>query len=89
MKKNRRLSDSYKFPGFRAYQKVKRFFGDQKSLIITMKRVEKKQYVQSVVNVQKVFMTKKPDWYGTYPVETNRFTLNWKYVVSIVGCARK
>ena len=89
MGKNRRLTDSYKFPGFQPYQKVKGIFGDQKSLIITMKRVEKKQYVQSVLKPQKVFMTEKPDWYGTYPVETNEFTLNWKYVVSIVGGARK
>ena len=89
MKKNRRLTDSYKFPGFQTYQKVKGIFGDQKSLIITMKRVEKKQYVRSAYKAQKVFMTEKPDWYGIYPVEINGFTLNWKYVVSIVGDARK
>ena len=89
MKKNRKLTDSYKFPGFQAYQKVKGIFGDQKSLIITMKRVEKKQYVQSAYKAQKVFMTEKPDWCGTCLAEINVFCLKLKYVESTVGDARK
>jgi hypothetical protein len=48
MKKNRRLTDTYKYPGFRPYQKVKGEFGDPKSIIITMKRVQKKLSVQIV-----------------------------------------
>ena len=74
MKKNKRLTDSYKFPGFHPYEKVKGKFGDQKSLIITMKRVQKKQYAQSVPRLQRVFMTEKPNWFVTYPAEINGFT---------------
>jgi hypothetical protein len=55
MGKNRRLSDSYKFPGFRAYQKVKGIYGDQKSLIITMKRVEKNN-MSDLLTILKKFL---------------------------------
>lgn len=82
MKKNRRLTDSYKLPGYQPYQKVKGKFGDQKSLIITMKRVQKKLFVQSVLKLHKVFMTEKPDWCGIYPVETSAFISKLRYVVS-------
>lgn len=73
MKKNRRLTDSYKFSGFQPYQKVKGKFGDQKSLVITMKRVQKKLFAQTVYILPKVFMTGKPGWYGIYPAEINAF----------------
>jgi hypothetical protein len=73
MEKNRRLTDSYKFPGIRPNQKVKGKFGDQKSLVITMKRVQKKLFVRSASKLQKVFMTGKPDWYGIYAAEIDAF----------------
>ena len=89
MKKNRKLTDSYKFFSYQPYQKVKGIFGDPKSLIISMKRVQKKQYVQYVLDHLKVFMTKKLDEYGIYPAEINGFTLNWKYIESIAGIVIK
>jgi len=89
MRKNRRLTDSYKFPGFRPYQKVKGIFGDQKSLIITMKRVEKKQYVQSAYKLHKVFMTEKPDWFGTYLAEINVFSWKLRYGESTAKAAKR
>ncbi len=89
MKKSRKLTDSYKFPGYQPYQKVKGIFGDSKSLIIRMKRVQKKHYAQHVTNPQKVFMTEKIDVFGIYRVETNGFTLNLKYVESIAGAVIK
>ncbi len=89
MKKNRRLTESYKFPGFQAYQKVKGIFGDQQSLIITIKRVQKKQYVQSVLKLHKVFMIGKQDWFGIYLAEINVFFWKLRYVESTAGDAKK
>jgi len=89
MKKNRKLTDSYKFPGYQPYQKVKGIFGDQKSLIITMKRVQKKQYAQNVFKHLKVIMTKKLDECGIYPAEINVYTLNWKYIESNAGTVKE
>ena len=89
MKKNRKLTDSYKFLGYQPYQKVKGIFGDPKSLIISMKRVQKKQYAQFVLDHLKVFMTKKLEKYGIYPAEINAYTLNWKYIESIAGTVIK
>ncbi len=89
MKKSRKLTDSYKFPGYQPYQKVKGIFGDSKSLIIRMKRVQKKQYAQYALEHLIVFMTKKLDEYGIYPAEINAYTLNWKYIGSIAGTVIK
>ena len=89
MEKNKRLSDSYKFPGFQPYQKVKGKFGDQKSLIIIMKRIQKKLFVQSASKLPKVFMTEKPDLSVTYPAEINVFFWKLRYVASTVGDVKK
>lgn len=52
MKTNKTLTELYSFPGFKAQSKLKGIFGDHTARIITLKRIQKKQFVPTVVKVQ-------------------------------------
>ena len=59
MIKQKRLSDAYRFPGFRPDQKVIGIFGDPKARVIRLKRIEKKHVVRTVAESIGAFMTAK------------------------------
>jgi len=48
MSKRKRISAVYKFPGFIPNEKISGIFGDPQSLVIRLKRIEKKRYAQVV-----------------------------------------
>jgi len=89
MRKYKRLSDSYRFPGFKPLEEIDGIFGDSKAIIIRLKRVEKKQYAQYVQKDIRVFTTEKSDMYVICLVATNEYISQWKYVVLIVRNAKK
>ncbi len=43
--RNKRLINSYSFPGFKPLDKIYGKFGDPKAIIIPTKRIKKKQFV--------------------------------------------
>ncbi len=73
MKKNKRLLDEYRFPGFRPVAKIKGKFGDSRARIITLNRRQKKQHVASVEPFIKGIMTTKQDLFVIYHVVANGF----------------
>jgi hypothetical protein len=80
MTTQKRLSDVYRFSGFRPLQKVAGIFGDPKARVIKLKRTEKKRVVQTVAGSAKVSMITKCVGSETFPAETREFTLRWKSV---------
>lgn len=87
MSKYKRLSDSYRFPGFTPFQSVKGIFGDPKARVIILKRSPKKQFVQSVEKRTGVFMIVESAVFGTSPVAILVYFWNWRYAVSNAGVA--
>jgi hypothetical protein len=61
MIKPKRLTDAYRFPGFRPEQKVVGIFGDPKARVLRLKRTEKKHVVPTVAGSIGVFTTIKYD----------------------------
>jgi len=89
MRKYKQLTDSYRFPGFRPQKEITGIFGDSKAIIIRLKRVEKKQYVQYAQKPIGAFTTEKLDTYVIFLVAINEYISQWKYVVLIVRNAKK
>lgn len=89
MNKHRRLTDAYRFPGFKPQQEVVGVFGDPIARVIRLKRIQKKQCARVVVSLQQVIMTTKYVGYAIFRAATNGCTLSWKYAALIVGDARK
>lgn len=47
MRKKRKISTAYAFPGYQAEKEIKGVFGDPGAIIIRLKRQEKKRYAQA------------------------------------------
>jgi hypothetical protein len=89
MKKIKRLTDSYRFPGFKPKQILTGIFGDSKARVIKFNRIEKKHVVQIAVENIKGTMTEKSVLSGIFPVEIRGFFSNWRFVVLNAGAAGK
>jgi hypothetical protein len=89
MRKNKKITDAYCFPGFHPYQNIKGIFGDPKSIIIFIKRTQKKLFVLIAENHQTVITTKKQNVCGIYLAATDRYILNLKYAVLTAGDVKK
>ena len=59
MKKNKKLLDEYRFPGFRPLAVVKGKFGDNKARIVQLVRRQKKLFAVVAELRAEVFMTEK------------------------------
>lgn len=79
MKKAKKLLDEYRFPGFRPLAVVKGKFGDNKSRIIKLVRLQKKLSVVVAERFLRVSMIEKKSWLGIYPVATLESICRWKY----------
>jgi len=64
------LSDGYRFPGYKAYQKVEGTEEEPSTRVITLKRVQKKRDVRSVGNHIGHFTTERYNESVTYHVVT-------------------
>ena len=87
MRKLKRLTDAYRFKGFTPSLGTQGIFGDPKSLIIRLKRREKKRFVQLVVELVKAFMTTRYAESETCPAVTNGSSWTWKSGVSNAAVA--
>jgi len=77
MKKQKRLLDEYRFPGFRPQAKIQGVFGDQKARIIRLERTQKKRFVDVAELCIEVITIKASGGYGIYPVEMPGFIWKW------------
>ena len=77
MKKQKRLLDEYRFPGFRPQAKIQGVFGDQKARIIRLERTQKKRFVDVAELCIEVITIKASGGYGIYPVEMHGFIWKW------------
>lgn len=89
MTEQRRLTDAYRFRGFKPQQKVVGVFGDPKARVIRLKRTQKKLHARRAVNLHQVIMTKRTIGYAIFHAAITEFILNWKYAALSVGNARK
>ena len=89
MRKPKRLSDAYRFPGWTPLETVKGVFGDPKAVVIELKRRQKKQSAPSAVSRRGVFTTARCAVCATVPAATGVCMWNWKFDASGVGGARK
>lgn len=78
MKKNKKLLDEYRFPGFRPLATIKGKFGDNKARIIRLVRRQKKLFADVAELFIEVSMTAKPDWSGICPAATPESILKLK-----------
>lgn len=89
MEKKRRLWDTYRFPGFRAEHTVSGIFGDPKARVIRLMRTEKKRRVEYAALFTIPTTTKRPEGFGTFPVEMCGFFWRWKSDGSFAAGAKK
>jgi hypothetical protein len=89
MRKQKRLTDAYRFAGWTPSERVKGVFGDPKAIVIELKRRQKKQSVHSAVNRQRVFTIARYAVSGIFPVVTGACMWSWKFDASFAGGARK
>ena len=89
MRKQRRLSDSYRFPGFKPKQAVTGIFGDPHARIVSLVRLGKKLYAVSARQPAGLSMTESSDEFATYPAAIPASTWNWRSGASSAGGAGK
>jgi len=65
----RSFTDGYKFKGYKAFKTTIKHPNDPESIIIKLKRIQKKLTVFYVVLAIVVFMTGKQYWQEIFPVE--------------------
>jgi hypothetical protein len=89
MKNTKRLTDAYRFPGFKPQQMVLGIFGDQKARIIRLKRLEKKRDVPIAAEKFMVSMIAKFAVSEIFPVETCGSFSKWRSVALNARVAKK
>ena len=47
MRKNKKLTDAYKFRGYAPTKNITGVFGDSRAIVIQLKRIEKKRYART------------------------------------------
>jgi hypothetical protein len=87
MRKTRHLTDAYRFVGFIPKQIVVGIFGDPRARIIKLNRIEKKHIVRNAERSILFFMTARCVVSAIFRVETQGFTLNWRFAGSFAGAA--
>jgi hypothetical protein len=73
-----RLSDTYRFPGFKPKEHIKGVFGEPETRIVRLERTGKKLPAGLVGEQAGPSMTRKPGVYVISPVGIPGFTLNLK-----------
>jgi len=89
MRKQRRLSDSYRFPGFKPKQSVTGIFGDPHARVVALVRQGKKLFAVSAERPAGLSMIVRPDGSATSPAAIPASTWNWRSGVSSAGGAGK
>lgn len=89
MRKPKRLSDAYRFPGFSTNQEIIGIFGDPKARVIRLKRLQKKLDAQTAEKPIMVFTTAKHGAFEIFHVATPGSIWKWKFAACIVRDAGK
>ncbi len=89
MRKHKRLTDAYRFPGWTPSQTVREVFSDPKARVIQLKRRQKKQSLQSAASRRGAFTTTRCGVSAIFPVATGASIWNWKFDASGVGGASR
>jgi hypothetical protein len=89
MKKAKRLTDAYRFPGFKPQQIIVGVFGDPRARVIKLNWVEKKHVVRNAERSIMVFMTARYAVSAIFHAATPGSTLSWKSVALSVGVVGK
>jgi hypothetical protein len=89
MKKAKRLTDAYRFPGFKPQQIIVGVFGDPRARVIKLNRVEKKHIVRNAERSIMVFMTARCVVSAIFRAATQGSILSWKSAALSVGVAGK
>ncbi|MDP2207266.1 MAG: hypothetical protein Q8K98_00650 [Bacteroidota bacterium] len=74
MRKNRRLLDEYRFPGYRPRANIQGIFGDPKARVIQLERTQKKHYAENAAPHIEAITTRRLGGYGIYPAEMHEYT---------------
>lgn len=83
LKKRKRLTDAYRFPGFRPRSEVKGVFGDPKARVISLERTGKKTFAEHVAGSVGAFTIIKFAAFAIFPAPTPGFTWKRQYGESI------
>lgn len=78
MRKNKRLSDAYRFKGFTPEEGVRGVFGDPRAVVIRLKRKGKKRFARCVGVPAGRSMTTRFVGYETCPAGTSTPTWKWR-----------
>lgn len=83
------LTDTYKFPGFEPYKRTKGVFGQPDVRIVSLKRKEKKRYVEHVGLSVVASTITGHDFSGIFHVAIRECSLKSKYGVYFAPTVRK
>ena len=89
MRKHKRLTDAYQFPGWTPLQTVRGVLSDPKARVIQFTRRQKKTVLQSAANRRGAFTATRCDVSTYFRVATGASMWNWKFDASGVGGARR
>ena len=79
MRKNRRLLDEYRYPGFHPRAAIQGIFGDPKARVIQLIRHQKKRYADVAVRYIGVITTRQYEGYEIYRAGMYVSIWRWKY----------
>jgi len=89
MRKNKQLSDLYRFPGFSPEHTLSGIFGDPRARVIALIRRGKKLFVVPVAGSIIPPTTGRSAWFATCPVARCGFIWKWRSAGSLVEGAGK
>jgi hypothetical protein len=83
LRKRKRLTDAYRFRGFRPRSELKGVFGDPKARVISLERTGKKTFAEHVAESVGAFTIIKFAAFGIFPAQTLGFIWKCQYGESI------
>lgn len=89
MSKNRKLWDTYRFPGFRPEPSVTGIFGDPKARIIRLVRRGKKRYAEPAGRLIRLFTIEKSGGFGICLAVIPASCWMWRFAECFAAGARK
>jgi len=78
MRKNKRLQDEYRFPGFHPQATIQGIFGDSHARVVVLQRHQKKRSAEVVGYLKGVFTIIGWGRFGICPAAGSGFSWRWK-----------
>lgn len=89
MRKHKRLTDAYRFPGWTPWETVKGVFGDPRAVVVQLNRRQKKQSVHFAVSRPEASTTARCAVSVIFPAVIDAYMWIWRFDGSGAGGARK